>query len=77
MRKIPFDEQTIRFSLKFGQVIYNFNENQKSVQDVNGYVRFPRCRNKKYVYLSVNKIKSSSFSSKKLQNLLSRAEIIF
>ena len=38
---IPFEDQTISFFLSLGQGVYNFEENPKSVQDVNGDVYFP------------------------------------
>ena len=38
VRNIPFEDQTNSFFLLLGQVVYNFEESQKSVQDVIGDV---------------------------------------
>ena len=41
VRKIPFEDQIISFFLSLGQGVYIFEENPKSVQDVNGDVYCP------------------------------------
>ena len=41
VRKIPFEDQTISFFLSFGQGVYIFQENPKSIQDVIGDVYCP------------------------------------
>ena len=41
VRNIPFEEQTNSFFLSFGQGVYIFEENPKSVQDVIGDVYCP------------------------------------
>ena len=41
LRNIPFEDQTKSFFLSFGQGVYNFEKNPKSIEDVVGDVCCP------------------------------------